>query len=361
MTPYSETGLRELSRFHAEEMVYDFCVDNLDPIRHQIVWRAIQADENLVEEVQRIRKALEYCGELSHWPVSLKEGAAVQSSSRSWVESFIERTRFQQWPAGLRLGLESLFVVSAIFGVALLLPWNAVLDQMRSEKGSLTLTEMRRNIHSGMANSEFEPNVNVVYEDEGIPASVIEEISKPEAEKMGLVPQISPPAPPAPLRPEVAQANLNPTPARDLSSIKEPPPSGQSAEGTWAVALKAPPQGPKKGKEKSSDTTKETAGTLPGVLYRGTLVVTNVEATTPKLVSFISDLGGRKAGKVPIGWQKDSGSYFHFTIPEAKYDELEKFFRDYGKLELNKETHTRVMPKGVIRLIIEVNEKKSAG
>jgi hypothetical protein len=67
-------------------------------------------------------------------------------------------------------------------------------------------------------------------------------------------------------------------------------------------------------------------------------------------------MGGRKAGEVPLGWKKGNSSYFHFTLPENKYEELKQFMTTYGTLKIQKEHHERVMPDGIIRLIISVEE-----
>ncbi len=87
----------------------------------------------------------------------------------------------------------------------------------------------------------------------------------------------------------------------------------------------------------------------------------NLDATTEKFIEKINSLGGRKAGEVALGWKKAEGSYFHFTIPEAKYDELTKYLLEYGQLRITKEKHERAMADGIIRLIITVNEAKTKG
>lgn len=80
---------------------------------------------------------------------------------------------------------------------------------------------------------------------------------------------------------------------------------------------------------------------------------------SPKITEKIIELGGRKAGEVDIGWKKsDTTYYYHFTLPEAKYSELIAFLSEYAKTELTKEKHPRVMPDGIIRLIITLDEKK---
>ena len=92
-------------------------------------------------------------------------------------------------------------------------------------------------------------------------------------------------------------------------------------------------------------------------MYRGKLAVTNLEAIGPKIRDKILELGGRKAGEVELGWHKTPESaYFHFTIPEAKYEELQNFLSGYGTAVIDKEKHPRVMPDGIVRLIITVDE-----
>lgn len=96
-----------------------------------------------------------------------------------------------------------------------------------------------------------------------------------------------------------------------------------------------------------------------GFLYRGKAQVINLDMTAKKLVELLAQLGASKAGEVELGWTKGNMRYFHFTIPEAKYNDVIKVFNSYGKFDLKKETHPRVMPKEISRFIVEVTENKS--
>ena len=391
MTPYSKDGRRTLSRFHAEEMIFEYCAGHLDPIRQKIVKESLQLDSTLMMEVERVRKALEYCGELSHYPISVAEIETLKHQSRhNLIEILMERTRIQQWPAGLRLGLESLLVVSAIFVVALLVPWNRLLDAVQNEKGIYTLSEIRRDYRPDiqLQSEMLAGDKPTLYDDEGFPETEAVQFTKPPAEKLSLVPQLSPPPAPAPIRPDVkdlappapsaSAPPLPPPPHLIAATVTPPNPVAPPAAVSGIVAAAKPsekiavepikpmveiPKNKEVAARAAASTKDETAreSTGKGFLYRGQLDVTNVDATTTKLVSYITDLGGRKAGNVPIGWRKDRNSYFHFTIPAAKYNELIKFFKEYGTLKINKESHSRVMPEGIIRLIVEVNEKRSSG
>ncbi len=68
---------------------------------------------------------------------------------------------------------------------------------------------------------------------------------------------------------------------------------------------------------------------------------------------------GRTRGRIcRVGLEKNTELYvyYHFTMPEAKYQELVTFLSTYGKSKIGGEKHPRVMPDGIIRMIITVDE-----
>jgi hypothetical protein len=96
-----------------------------------------------------------------------------------------------------------------------------------------------------------------------------------------------------------------------------------------------------------------------GALYRGTLKINSLDASDEMIREKIYTLGGKKAGEVELGWRKSAKlSYYHFTIPEENFLELEANLKKYGKYELNKEKHSRLMPQGQRRVILSVVEVK---
>jgi hypothetical protein len=119
-----------------------------------------------------------------------------------------------------------------------------------------------------------------------------------------------------------------------------------------AIVVTAVPEAPIE-----KETTKKQNKAIVGVLYRGQILIPKIEDANAKLVDRISEIGARKAGDVPLGWRRGSGSYFHFTLPESKYQDVQKIFNEFGVLKIAKEKHDRVMPEGTIRLIINVEEK----
>jgi len=97
-----------------------------------------------------------------------------------------------------------------------------------------------------------------------------------------------------------------------------------------------------------------------GFLFRGKAQVINLDMSSKKIVDQLIQLGASKAGEVELGWAKGNMRYFHFTIPEIKYDDVTKLFNGYGSFNISKEAHPRIMPKEISRFIIEVTEKNTS-
>lgn len=413
LTPYSKDGLRPLSRFHAEEMLYEYAQGSLDPLRTQALEEYLKTDSELQTELVRIRKGLGYLEGLTDFRASAESLDRIRAST-SFSDRVVEKLRMDDWPPGLKLGLESIAVVSVIFVIAIAVPWNSLFEVIQDETGSVTLAEIRREFKGSAPETSndtlMELVKGVVFDDEGVPESAFPSPQK-TVDQLANVPQmaVNPPANTAPAKTDLkattpatktgekpetdkvigrtasseAPAIVQVPPTTPQATLPAPPvvvaaqPSaggpGPSAAAAPTTATEADPPAmdapvaPTSAIATATATGKAAKPAAPhdpilyqGYLYRGQLKVTNVVATTPKLVEFITTLGGRKAGQVPVGWQKGQGSYFHFTIPEAKYEELETFFREYGTLVIAKERHERIMPEGIIRLIIEVEEKNAA-
>jgi hypothetical protein len=106
-------------------------------------------------------------------------------------------------------------------------------------------------------------------------------------------------------------------------------------------------------------TTTSNLAKKTGGLYRGVLVVTDINEVTPKITERLVDNGAKTAGEVELGWHKtDKLSYYHFTLPENNVDSMKEFLKKFGSLQIQFENHPRLMPAGVKRLIIEVKERE---
>ena len=123
-------------------------------------------------------------------------------------------------------------------------------------------------------------------------------------------------------------------------------------------------------KAQTSSTTSKTASdsTIPasgaqikkqGGLYRGVLIVTDLNEVNSKIKDKVVEIGGKKAGEVELGWIKSQGlAYYHFTVPENNVDTVKSFLSQFGSLQIQFENHPRLLPPGIKRMIIEVKERE---
>lgn len=107
-------------------------------------------------------------------------------------------------------------------------------------------------------------------------------------------------------------------------------------------------------KTKSEKNNQEAIKKIGG-LYRGSLIVNEINNASEKLTEKIVSMGGKKAGEVELGWRKsEKMSYYHFALPEDNVDNLKEFVGGLGELQIQFENHPRLMPAGVKRFILEV-------
>ncbi|MEI7973490.1 MAG: hypothetical protein WCH11_03900 [Bdellovibrio sp.] len=302
------------------------------------------------KSLQRSLRHLESWGDFGVSEELLQHFSQPQTSARL----FMDLIRFDDWPLGLKWSLETLGVLLAVLGVSLWIPWNEVMKFSLPQDQQMVLSEFHRkslNLRDAPERDQGSETESLTYPDE--PESAMES-------NLNLA-QVSPTA----KSPEVSSA----PPSNSAKAVSSAPLVAASPSPGKASEKTSEESSPIGGLHDSSSDTRLASGAearlgnsnvavvKAGFLYRGTISVTNVTAATPKFVEKIGELGGRKAGEVPLGWRKGSGSYFHLTIPESRYESLVNFLREYGDLKIQREKHERVMPEGILRLIIQVEEK----
>lgn len=306
--PLSKKDRRELSPFFAREMIADFVFGRLDRERTQAVERYLSEHREMEEEIERLRRGMEYARALSGLKISPGILEKIEEPE-TYASVLLKKSRYEYWPVTVRWGIEAVVVLGTVLILLVAIPWDRALKFGLSPAGrEIVLAEVHRPIEE---------------RETAAPTPVIEE--KPSFDD-----EDTPSAAGAPASSAVAAAPATRSQAPTQS------------EPTISVV---------------GETKKPKAS--EGSLFRGTLAITNLPVTGPRIRDKIVELGGRKAGEVDLGWRKSpTSAYFHFTMPEAKYDELLVFLRDYGVPKIEKERHPRVMPDGIIRLIITVEEAK---
>lgn len=329
--PLSKYGKRELSLFAADELLYDYHRETLDPERMRGVREQLNKHVHLKRELARMQSADLYLALLGQARPPADTVEKIDEPD-TYLSVLLKKTNYERWPLTIRWGIEAAIVLSVFLVVLIVTPWGRVLDFGLSPQGKeIILAEMDHG-----SRSAFDDGLTPVSSDDG--AGFEDEGVKP-----------------APPLPKAAETPTVPT-VPVATGTATPPVPAPSLPAQTSPALPTPPvaKGPKPVAETSVDASKKPG---EGALYRGVLRVTNLDATGPKIIEKIEELGGRKAGQVELGWKKTAtSSYFHFTMPQAKYDELISFLADYGSPRIQKEKHPRVMPEGIVRLIIEVEE-----
>lgn len=307
---------REVTSFVGRELLYDYLTDTLDEDRKKAVAEHIKFSRDAQLDLQKIEAGRTYAQGLSHTEVADLVVDKVRVPS-SYIEVLMQKTQFDRWPVGFRWGLEAIAVVSVIVALLSVAPWDKMLQWTTT--GSVERVTLAEVAKEKSQKLEVDvPKEKAEFVDEGIAANTqtIDAVTK------SVVSAVK-----APVAVETASKTASSAPAvKPAQTVVELPrgvPAAQSG----------------------------------GFLYRGALSIKGLNMAGQKITERISSLGGRKAGDVDLGWQKSPTSlYYHFTIPEAKYPELMTYLAPFGRLRIDKEKHPRVMPDGIIRLIITVEE-----
>lgn len=295
---------RELSDFMTQELLYDYLNNQLDDERKKSVEEVLEKSEEVRSNLKVIENGIDYLGTLSKTFVST---ALIQQLSQRVTYFSQIRTimSYENWPPFVKWTLEAVLVISVVITVSLVAPWSQVKDfVMRSKSSDLILAEL--------------PKLETKSPTESL--NTIEKVEKGHFEDEG-------------------GTENKETPVESITPSKPEVPLKKAAAPVATQKVEEPKK--------------------VGFVFRGTLSIVNVEVGTTKLKEMIVELGGRKAGEVELGWRRNEGDYyFHFTIPESKLTNLEEYFKTLGTIKLSKDPHPRVMPDGIVRMIITTEETK---
>lgn len=337
--PLSQYKKRKVSSFLAQEMLYDYLMNRLDSERRTAVEAELKNNLENQKSLAQMKQALNYIEKINRVEVS-PEFLEDMTDSSNYISILLKKTQFDKWPSGVKWSIEALVVLFGIVLFLVVVPWDQALKMTLLPKDKeVILAEITKDPSEGK-------NINLA------------EVEKKETPQFQDDEKKTPPEVLTEKQDVAAVVVKNET-----KENKNEPLQAQTTAATQNVTVKTPEKTPAPAPKESTDAAvgaaEDSEKKSAGFLYRGQLQVTNVEMNSPKITEKIIELGGRKAGEVDIGWKKsDTTYYYHFTLPEAKYSELIAFLSEYAKTELTKEKHPRVMPDGIIRLIITLDEKK---
>lgn len=302
---------REMSDFTANHLLFEFARDTLDPERKKAIEVALENSPELQNEFIKLINGIQYCEKLSETLVNDNTINQIEHQS-SQVNFIVNRLRWHQWPLGFKWLLEATVVGLFLVLFLNLLPLNRIIHLSDGPENQAIIAEVDRKKKSDLSDMPQANKQDPVFVDEEVKV--------------------------APVKIAAKESSIKPVEAVPITL----------QPGKDSATMATQPTLPEKSVQAKS----------PGMIYRGQFLITNAEMVSPKIKDKIIELGGQKAGEVEIGWQKTPHVYyFHFTVPEAKLPELEAVLKDYSTNKMIKESHPRVMPDGIIRLLFTVEEK----
>ncbi len=293
---------RQLSEFLCREMLYDFATGELDDSRKTAVEESIKEFPDLEDELEALKNGIVYLKLLSQTEVS--EPLINQVQEETGIVAYFKK--LQTLPTWARWTIEALVVASVVFIGIRFIPTDFWMkDVSQFDVATVQLGKGQAEIPISDEVSEVEKMIQ--KDEEALP-------------KEGVIVE----ATPAPVKK-----------SEEVISKDE-----SVASNKTTLEAKDPP----------------SAVPVRGYVYRMYMFLSNVDEVTPVIAKKIRELGGKKAGEVRLGWRKEDGSYFHFTLPEEKYSEITSFVSQYGDVRISKDEHKRIMPRGINRFILWIEE-----
>ncbi len=308
---------RELSCFLCRELMYEYVVSSIDSRRGDAVARHIGECPECKVEQEGIKSALTYTKKLSL--VEIRPEYLSEISNPVPLKTYISsRLKWQSWPDPLKWTVESLafattvaifvgFVGQRFFKGGLVEGTNVAVVEHPTQ--TINVDQLPDQTPSEFGDEEFTDHENDVE------ISQVSNATQPTEKRLA-----------------------SPEPDVKVVDARQEPDETTTVDASTDAAL---------------------VKNQNGFLYRTRLLVSDLDLVTSEIVSKIETLEGKKAGEVPLGWKRPTGSYFHFSMPEKNYGQLAEFLRKYKSPSIVKEKNPRVMPKGLIRMILEVDSSGS--
>ncbi|NCN95380.1 MAG: hypothetical protein GW917_01515 [Bdellovibrionales bacterium] len=286
----------QLTLFMAKELLYDYAKGLLKDERKQSFEELLKESGELRLALKSINERIERLEEFDRLEVSedlIKELSLPHPSLAQQLASIERRFAPQFWRA-LPLGV---LVLAGVVAISIFKPWNYLgLNEVEVAKISMSDDDYRMEAAIALSEKDIEGAMKAQTEKD--PEEVVE-----------------------------APSDMVKSPDDKASSEKE--------------VASAP-------KEKAKRV---------GYIYRGFMTVDNLSQVTQSTVDKIQALGGKKAGQVPLGWNRDEDErYFHFSIPEKNKKALLDHLSNFSQVRLSSQEHPLVMPEGKIRIILVVKQ-----
>jgi hypothetical protein len=364
---------RKLTPFLCQEMLYDYVVGGLDEDRRADVEAFLPTDPTTQRALDDIEAGLEYVDQLADTRVSEDLIIKLQSAESllSMVRKYLD---WEEWSDGVRWSATAVATSVLIAGLVSVIPWEQ-LPRFKQKKAetSVVLADIPKTSKTLVAaapahGTETDAGNNPTAASEADSGDAFvetsgdeHEVDAPASDAVTAPAGASKVATAAPVPPAVS-ARVQGRDAARLERVPTPAPasvpadeSSVSKQANAAATTTAGSAANATANEPVADDEKKPKG----FVFRAFMNVPDVEEITPELVTQLQGLGSEKAGEVPLGWRRGSGSYFHFTLPESNQEKAIEMLRAHGPVRISKDPHPRVMPRGQIRFILWVEPSES--
>lgn len=309
---------RKLSCFFARELFPLYLEKRLDAPRVSQVDEHLRGCQDCSNLFSKIRGAEKLLSELSSTEPNPELVTYLKKESHFW-QDLLGRFAWKRWPGTVKWAAELCVVAAALVVTIHLFPWLNLARSLQSIKTESPVADTK-----------------APMDDVGTAQMAQDEIdgSAPPV-KMAEGPQVDPPPF---IGPQLPAGYVPPKPKPTAA----PPVQVAAGEGESDPDEMSPEN------EKPGASARTT-----GYVWRGSLKVPAVgDELAESIKKAIVDLGGKKAGKVDLGWHRGTDRYYHFILPEQNYDKLLSRLNEEGLVELTKEKHPRVIKSGYMRIIM---------
>jgi hypothetical protein len=329
-------------------MLFDYVSGNLDKDRRVAVDEFLESNNECQAMLEEIRKGIQHTEHLAK--VQIKQSVLTELIDAENALSLSRRyASWREWPESLRWSITAVMISMVFAGAVAIVPWKniPVLRQwvdstLRSRKVEvIEVAQLPRQSEKVQIEAVQEQQEGlIVDEGSGDEESEIALEALPDSEQASFSTALAPAM-------SGALALVQPRPTPNLLQASPGQVSPALEISTKPTATTAPTS--------SSGQTSATARSESrpkGFVARAFMTLVNLEDIGPKIVDHIVEMGGEKAGEVELGWQRGTGRYFHFALPEENQEKLLEKLRAYGPVRISKDPHPRIMPAGQVRFIL---------
>ena len=133
---------RTLSRFLANELLYDYATDNLDEHRRSSVAEFLRLNSATREELESLKEGMAFCDQLAETEIS-SELMYKLSQVRAWHSKALRLVHWRNWPEVTKWTLEAL-AISILVAFVAVIGWPKLTEMLPAPRPDMTLAQVEK-------------------------------------------------------------------------------------------------------------------------------------------------------------------------------------------------------------------------